>query len=193
MGTSSVGLRTSATGEGASIAAEAAGASDTGLEPGADIPDAGRDPPKARLIPNCRLSLAPILFNVRSPTDQPPSSTFALVARSRFSFLNLLSASIRSSGVAWRMRPMWRMRVRRLWRVVSAFRALFGEAGETALWGDGSDSASSVSRSSMFEFVGWRSTRLKLNVSYDTKVGYVTHHNGHVPDTFRSQGSMHSG
>ena len=92
--TSSVGLRTSAIGEGATMVADAAGAWDTGLDAGADAPDTGRDPPKARL------SLAPILFNVRSPTDQPPSSTFALVARSRFSFLNLLNASIRSSGVA---------------------------------------------------------------------------------------------
>lgn len=84
------------------------GAWDTGLDAGAVIPDAGRVPPKARP------SLALILFNVRSPTDQPPSSTFSLVALFRFSFLSLLSASIRSSGVAWRIRPMWRMRERRL-------------------------------------------------------------------------------
>ena len=97
----------SATGEGPSTIVDAAGACDTGLDAGAEIPDAGRAPPKARP------SLALILFNVRSPTDQPPSSTFSLVALFRFSFLNLLNASIRSSGVAWRIRPMWRMRERR--------------------------------------------------------------------------------
>ena len=82
------------------MAPDAAGTWETGLDAGAETPDAGRAPPKARP------SLALILFNVRSPTDQPPSSILSLVARSRFSFLNLLSASIRSSGVAWRIRPM---------------------------------------------------------------------------------------
>lgn len=111
----------SATREGPSMVADAAGACETGLDAGAEIPDAGRAPPKARP------SLVLILFNVRSPTDQPPSSLFSLLARCLFSFLNLLNASIRSSGVAWRIRPMWRTRERRLWRVSSAFRASFGE------------------------------------------------------------------
>ena len=76
--------------------------------------------PEAGLDPKALLNLALALFMVRSPTFKPPWSTFSFVVW--FSFLNLLKASMRSSGVAWRIRPalrVLRIRERRLRRAVS--------------------------------------------------------------------------
>ena len=84
--------------------------------------DVGREPctPEAGLDPKALLNLALALFIVRSPTIQPPWSTFSFVAWC--SSRSLLSASMRSSAVAWRIRPtlrVLRMRERRLRRAVS--------------------------------------------------------------------------
>ena len=60
-------------------------------------PDPGSDP---RARPN----LAPILL---TPPGRPPCSWLESVAWS--SFRNLLNAAIRSSGVAWRIRPIFKV------------------------------------------------------------------------------------
>lgn len=77
--------------------------------------------PEAGLDPKALLNLALALFIVvRSPTFEAPWSTFSLVVW--FSLLNLLKASMRSLGVAWRIRPtlrVLRIRERRLRRAAS--------------------------------------------------------------------------
>ena len=131
--------------------AAAAGTWDVGLE--LCTPEAGLDP-KALLSLRLALSL------VRSPTFKPLCSTFSGIGWS--SFLNVLNASIRSSAVAWRIRPtlrVLRIRERRLRRAFSAgaLERLPGSAGITSV------SASSSSSSSVSGEVGWRSTRLQTS------------------------------
>lgn len=97
---------------GVGASAAAGGIWDVGLE--LCTPEAGLDP-------KALLNLALALFMVvRSPTFEAAWSTFSLVVW--FSLLNLLKASMRSLGVAWRIRPtlrVLRIRERRLCRAAS--------------------------------------------------------------------------
>ena len=118
----------------AAVAAEASVA--VGASAAAGIWDVGLElcTPEAGLDPKALLNLALALFIVRSPTFRPLGSTVSSVAW--FSSLSLLKASMRSSPVAWRIRPtlrVLRIRERRLRRAVSvgALERLPGSVGVT--------------------------------------------------------------
>ena len=157
MGAGASDARLSVEGESPAVVVAASG--DTVSVAVAGTWDVGRElcTPEVGLDPKALLNLALALFIVRSPTLLPPWSRFSFVTW--FSSRNLLSASMRSSAVAWRIRPTFRVlriRERRLRRAVSlgTCKRLPGSAGMASLL------TSSSSDSSVLCEVGWRSTRL---------------------------------
>ena len=150
------------TGAGVSDALASAVAGTSGVveaSGGGGTRDVGLEPwtPEAGLDPKALLNLCLALSLVRSLTFKPPWSTFSF--EGWFSFLNVLNASMRSSAVAWRIRPtlrVLRIRERRLRRAfsVGALERLPGSAGTAKV------SISSSSTSSVSGDVGCRSTRL---------------------------------
>ena len=151
--------------EGSAVTGAAGGTCDVGRE--VWTPDVGLDP-------KALLNLARALVIVPSPALLPLtpwSTTFSFVVVVSFSSLNLLSASRRSSAVAWRIRPtfkVFRIRERRLRREVSAgaLERVAGPATTAML-----SSASSSSGSSASGVVGWRSTRLREELGDESMLG----------------------